>query len=101
MRDFLSIEMKNAHSKNMIYGQLLKFYPLAFWVVDNDSITSPPRLGRFNSVPPWEERELTINLGEVRESDFPEAPKDFRATFFGSAGAATAHAKPRRRRRLL
>jgi hypothetical protein len=102
MRDFATVEMfQPASPETLVMGQLLKFYPLAFWVLFNDVISSPPKLGRFNATPPWEEKELTIDLGEIRPPDFPEAPHNFRVTFLNKDAGRTAHAKPRRKRRLL
>jgi hypothetical protein len=103
MRDSLSIELAmtmNSDNRH-IYFQLLKFFPLAFCVLDRSDITTPPSFGYFNDVSPSEIRQISIDLNEVRDAHFPEHPGETRATFFGSAGGAAAVARPRRKRRLL
>ena len=45
MRDSLSIELAMSSPNRHIYFQLLKFYPIAFCVLDRSDITTPPSFG--------------------------------------------------------
>jgi hypothetical protein len=100
VRDTLSFDTQLNSPNRHIFFQMLKFFPLGFLVLDRSDITSPPKFGNFNDVSPTQFHDISIDLNEVREAQFPEWPGDSRATFYGRAGGAAAVARRRRKRQL-
>lgn len=98
MRDSMTIDPTKSPNGQFLFFQLLKFFPLGFWVLDRDHVISPPKFGNFNGIHPSDYRDITIDLHAVREADFPEAPEGMRATLVGETGSKAAMARRRPKR---
>ncbi|RNL67074.1 hypothetical protein D0911_02275 [Zhongshania marina] len=74
-----------------IVGDLLKFFPFAFWVTWNQPKDINLNLDKLLPIPDLlidEASQLTINFDCYPPSHFPEAPQDSGMTVFNSKMAA-------------
>jgi hypothetical protein len=100
VRDTVSIDTAIKSANQIVYFNLMKFFPLGFLVTDRGDFISPRKFGNFNNTKPSEFHDVSIDLTEVQDANFPEHTTDTRATMFGSTGGAGAVAHRRRKGRM-
>jgi hypothetical protein len=100
IRDMVSLETSLKSQNQIVYFNLIKFFPLGFLVTDRSDLISPPKFGDFNNVSPSEFRDISIDLIMVQDVHFPEQPTNTRSTMFGRSGGVAAVARRKRERRL-
>lgn len=94
--------MRNLRANDAAYFWLMKFFPIAFWVIwDSPEGYEYPRLRSFDDyrfLGPDEEVEIPVLLNEMPHERWPEAPDDERFCAFGEGAIGVIEKKPRARR---
>lgn len=96
MRDFAMFAKRGDFSSGSIFCNVLKYFPLAFLIIDKSNYHNLPSLTRFKSDNIDEEIDLRIDLKRVETLDWPERVDDGNIIFATAESQNAIIAKPKR-----
>ena len=94
--------MRDLRTDDTAYFWLMKFFPIAFWVVwDSPNGYDYPHLNSFENYRnfgPDVEAEIPVSLVSVPHERWPEAPENHRFCAFGEGAIGVIEKKPKSKR---
>jgi len=94
--------MRDLRAEDAAYFWLMKFFPIAFWVVwDSPTGYDYSQLNSFDdyrNFGPDDEVEIPVTLASVPHERWPESPEDHRVCVFGEGAIGIFEKKPKSKR---